>query len=211
MSRKVNPTALRVGFSKSWTSQWYAEDARYADAVIEDDKIRSYLKKSLKAAGVESVLIERSIKTVKIIVRVSRPGIVIGRKGAGLAQMRIDLAKITKADLDLQIEEVKKPEASAPVVAQTIATQLERRVHAKRAMNSAADAAMDAGAGGIKIELSGTLQGPNTIGTSEIVSRGAVPTQTIRADIDFAKAVALTRGGTIGVKVWVNKGEIETA
>lgn len=209
MSRKINPTGLRVGVTQDWKSTWYAEGDRYAKYLIEDEKIRSYLKKSLRTSGVEAILIERSIKAVKITIRVSRPGVVIGRKGSGLAEIREKVSKMTDSDIELQIEEVKVAEASAPIVAESIAMQIERRVRSKRAIKYAVDKAMAAGVKGIRVEVSGTLNGPNSIGMSDVVSEGAVPTQTLRADIDFSKAIAFTRGGTIGVKVWIYKGEVK--
>jgi small subunit ribosomal protein S3 len=209
MSRKINPTGLRVGVTQDWKSTWYAEGDRYANFLIEDDKIRRYLHRALRSAGVEVILIERSIKAMKIIIRVSRPGVVIGRKGAGLSEIRSKISKITKHDIDLQIEEVKNPEASAPIVAEAVAMQIERRISAKRAINMAAEKAMNAGSKGIKLEISGTVNGPNSIAMNDIVTKGAVPTQTLRANIDFAKGIAFTRGGTIGIKVWVYKGEVE--
>lgn len=209
MSRKINPAGLRVGITQDWKSTWYAEGDKYAAFLLEDNKIREYLKKALRSAGVEAILIERSIKALKIIIRVSRPGVVIGRKGAGLSEIRSKLAKITKYDVDLQIEEVKNPEASAPIVAEAVAMQIERRISAKRAINMAAEKAMNAGAKGIKLEINGTINGPNSIAMQDIVTKGAVPTQTLRADIDFAKGIAFTRGGTIGIKVWIYKGEVQ--
>jgi small subunit ribosomal protein S3 len=210
MSRKINPTGLRVGVSQDWKSTWYAEGDRYANFLLEDYKIRKYLNRALRTAGVEAILIERSIKAVKIVIKVSRPGVVIGRKGAGLAEIRSKMSKMTVSDIDLQIEEVKNPEASAPIVAEGVAMQIERRISAKRAVNMAAEKAMSAGAKGIKLEINGTINGPNSIAMQDIVIKGAVPTQTLRANIDFAKAVAFTRGGTIGIKVWIYKGEVET-
>lgn len=211
MSRKINPTGFRIGITKDWKSNWFAENGRYADAVIEDDQIRTYLKRELRSAGVDAILIDRSIKSVNITIKVSRPGVVIGRKGSGLALIRQGLGKITKSDIDLQIEEVKSPETSAPVVAETVAMQIERRVYARRAINIAADKAMEAGAKGVKVQVSGTVNGPNSIALTDIATRGAVPTQTLRADIDYSVTVAKTRGGTIGVKVWVYKGEEDVA
>ena len=211
MSKKINPNAMRIGVTKPWKSLWYAENGRYADAVVEDDKIRTYLTKSLRTSGLDELIIERSIKAVKILIRVSRPGVVIGRKGVGLSQIREDLKKITKSEIDLQIEEVKKPEGRANIIAEAVAMQVERRVSARRAINIAADKAIEAGVLGVKVQIGGTVHGPNSIGTSFLTTRGAVPTQTIRADVEYAKAVAHTRGGTIGVKVWVYHGEIENA
>lgn len=208
MSRKINPTGLRVGVTKDWKSIWFAEGSRYADGIIEDHRIRSYLNKVLRPAGLSAIIIERSLKAVKLLIKVSKPGVVIGRKGSGLGLIREGIKKITNSEIDLQVEEVTKPEADARVVAEFIAMQLERRVHARRAINTAADKAVDAGVKGIKIQMRGTIHGPNSIATEEVVSRGAVPTQTLRADIDFARSISYTRGGTIGIKVWIYKGEV---
>ncbi|PJA40630.1 30S ribosomal protein S3 [candidate division WWE3 bacterium CG_4_9_14_3_um_filter_34_6] len=209
MSRKVNANGFRIGITKNWKSLWFAEGDRYADRVVEDDKIRSYLDKSLRSAGLAEIIIERSIKAVKLIIRVARPGVVIGRKGSGLSIIREEIKKITESEIDLQIEEVLKPETNAKVIADSIAMQIERRVHARRAMSMAAEKAIDAGVKGVKIQIRGTVHGPNSIATVDVASRGAVPTQTLRADIDFARSIAYTRGGTIGIKVWVNKGEVD--
>lgn len=208
MSRKVDTRALRAGITKPWLSNWFAEDTRYATSLVEDDKIRKYLNKKLRTTGLDQILIERSIQKITITIKVAKPGIVIGRKGAGLAQLRVDLAKITKADIDLQVEEVKKPELSAAIVAENLAMQIERRVHAKRALSMATKKSIDAGAKGIKVEISGTVNGPNSVALSDGATVGKVPTQTLRADIDYAKATAFTRGGTIGVKVWIYRGEL---
>jgi small subunit ribosomal protein S3 len=208
MSRKVDTRALRTGITKPWLSSWFAEGVRYGTSLVEDDKIRKYLSKKLRTTGLDQILIDRSIQKITITIRVSKPGIVIGRKGAGLAQLRIDLAKITKADIDLQVEEVKKPELSAAIVAESLAMQIERRVHAKRALSMATKKSIDAGAKGIKVEISGTVNGPNSVALSDGATVGKVPTQTLRADIDYAKATAFTRGGTIGVKVWIYRGEM---
>lgn len=208
MSRKVDPRSMRMGITKNWKSLWFAEGSDYADRAIEDDKIRKYIYKSLRTAGVGEVIIERSIKTVKINIHVAKPGIVIGRKGTGLSEIRENLKKITKSEIDLQVEEVKKPEINANIVAETVAMQIEKRVSAKRAMNIAADKALESGAKGIRLETSGTVFGPNSIAVGLVTYRGAVPTQTIRADVNYAKAVAQTRGGSIGVKVWMYLGEL---
>ncbi|MDQ5981283.1 MAG: small subunit ribosomal protein [Patescibacteria group bacterium] len=210
MSKKVDARGMRAGITKDWKATWFAEDDMYSKYLLEDDAIRKYIAKLLRGAGIDEILIERSIKAVKITIRVSRPGIVIGKKGSGLMTMRLGLSKLTKSDIELQIEEMKLPNMSANIVAETIALQLEKRISARRAMNVAAERAMESGAMGVRIEIAGTIQGPNSIAGQEMVSKGAVPTQTLRADIDFAKAVSYTRGGTIGIKVWINKGEISS-
>lgn len=210
MSRKVDSRSLRTGFTKEWSSNWYAESSNYADMALEDFNIRKYLERELRNAGLSSIAIERSIKTLKITISVARPGVVIGRKGTGLAKIRKELKKVTNAEIDLQIEEVKKPEGNANVISTSIAIQTERRMSPKRAINIAADKAINAGVKGVKIQAKGTLYGPNSIATTIEAKRGAMPTQTIRADISFAKATGYTRGGTIGVKVWIyNEEKIE--
>ncbi len=211
MSRKVDVRSLRVGFTKNWSSVWFAENLTFAKNLIEDDKIRKYLTKSLRSAGLDEIVIERSIQKVSVIIKVSKPGIVIGRKGTGLAMIRAQLGKMTKSDIDLQVEEVKKPDLSAAILAETLAMQIEKRTHVKRAMNSTIKRAMEAGAKGVKVVISGTINGPNSIAMIDEAYAGSVPTQTIRADIGYSKAVAFTRGGTIGIKVWLHKGEAPKA
>lgn len=208
MSRKVDSRSLRAGITKGWNSIWFADTDLYSKNLLEDDKIRKYLSKTLRGAGLDLVLIERSIKSIKIIIRVSKPGLVIGRKGSGLAEIRSAISKITKSDIELLIEEVKNQNLSASIVAENIAMQIEKRISARRALSMAAEKSMDAGAKGIRIQVAGTVQGPNSIATEDVVYKGAVPAQTLRADIDFAKATAYTRGGTIGIKVWIYKGEL---
>lgn len=210
MSRKVDARANRVGITKGWHSVWYAEGEQYAQNLIEDAKIRKYIYSTLRTAGLDVVVIERSLKSVRIIIKAAKPGVVIGRKGVGLAQLRRGLEKLTKSEIEIpQMYEVKKPETYAKIVAESIAMRVERRISSKRAINIAADKTMDAGAKGVRIEIAGTLYGPSSIATVAYTVRGAVPTQTLRADVDFAKATAYTRGGTIGVKVWIYKGELE--
>lgn len=210
MSRRVDSRGMRVGVTKEWLSSWFAEDDLYAKNLNEDDKIRKYLAKALRGAGVDAILIERSIKAVKVTIKVSKPGIVIGKKGSGLGIIRANISKLTKSDIELQVEEVKNPNLSANIIAENIALQIEKRISARRSMNVAAERAMDAGAKGVKIRIAGTVQGPNSIAVEEQTTKGSVPSQTLRADIDFAKAVSYTRGGTIGVKVWLHKGEISS-
>lgn len=208
MSRKVDARSLRAGITRGWSAIWFAEDTLYSKNLLEDDKIRTYLAKYLKGAGLDSILIERSIKSIKIVIRVSKPGLVIGRRGTGLSEIRSVISKITKSDIELQIEEVKNQNLSANIVAENIALQIEKRVSARRSMSMAAERTMDAGAKGVRIQVAGTVQGPNSIATEDVIYKGAVPAQTLRADIDFSKATAFTRGGTIGIKVWIYKGEL---
>ena len=209
MSRKVDARGLRAGITRAWKSSWFSDDKDvYSKYLLEDDKIRKLLYRSLRSSGVHEIIIERSIKSVKILIRVAKPGVVIGRKGSGLTEIRASVSKITKSEIELQIEEVKSPNTSANIIAESIAMQIEKRISARRAMNIAAERAMDSGAKGVRIVIAGTVQGPNSIAVEDGVIKGAVPSQTLRADIDFSKAVAYTRGGTIGIKVWVNNGEI---
>ncbi len=208
MSRKVDARSNRIGITKGWNSKWFAEGESYANNLIEDYKIRKVINKKLRSAGLNTIIIERSLKNIKIILTVAKPGIVIGRKGSGLADLRAKLSKITKTNLELLVEEAKNPETHAKIIADTIAMQIERRYSAKRAINIAADKAMQKGAKGIKLQVGGTIFGPSSIATVVKTIRGAVPTQTLRVDIDFAKATAFTRGGSIGIKVWVNKGDL---
>jgi small subunit ribosomal protein S3 len=209
LSRKINPIAMRAGITIPWKSTWFAEGAEYANKILEDDKIRTYLKRDLRNAGLHDVLIERSIKSIKITIIVSKPGVVIGRKGTGLTEIRERVKRHTKSDIELLIEEVKNPDLSALIVAENIAMQIEKRTSPKRAINQATEKAISAGALGIKVQVGGTLYGPNSIAMTQEITKGAVPTQTLRTNIDYAKAISYTRGGTIGVKVWINKGEIK--
>jgi small subunit ribosomal protein S3 len=207
MSRRVDPRANRVGITTGWSSVWFAEGANYAKFLIEDSKIRNHLDRVLRSAGLDRVIIERSIKNLKVIIRVAKPGVVIGRKGGELEKLRKALYRITRSDLDLLIEEVKKPEQSAKIAADSIAMQLEKRISVKKAMNVTAEKAMESGALGFKVVVSGTIYGPSSIGTEVSTYRGAIPSQTLRADIDYSKSTAHTIGGTVGVKVWIYRGE----
>lgn len=207
MSRKVDPRANRIGITAPWYSTWFSDNKEYAKNLLEDLNIRALISKELRTASLDKVLIERSIKTLKVIIRVAKPGVVIGRGGTALEVLRKKLTKLTKSELEIQVQEVTKPELSASIAAESIAMQLERRIFVKKAMNNVADKAMEAGGLGVKVVVSGTISGPSSIGQEVSTSRGAIPTQTLRADIDFAKATAHTIGGTVGVKVWIYRGE----
>lgn len=208
MSRAVSATANRAGITKDWNSVWFATNADYSKFLLEDYNIRQYLFERLRVANIDSVIIKRQIGSIKIIVKVGKPGIAIGRKGKDLAIVREALQKMTESKLEIIVEEVKRPDTSAKIIADTIAMQLEKRFSPKRALNIAADKAVQQGAKGVKIVIGGTIFGPSSIASVLKTTRGALPTQTLRKDITFAKSTAHTIGGTIGVKVWINNGDI---
>ena len=206
MGQKVNPVGLRLGINRTWDSRWFA-DASYAKLLHEDLKIREYLMDRLAKAGVGRLVIERLAKKARITIHTARPGVVIGKKGADIEKLRLDLAKITNSETHLNIVEIRKPELEAKLVAESIAEQLVRRVAFRRAMKRAVQSAMRLGAQGIRINCSGRLGGAE-IARMEWYREGRVPLHTLRADIDFGRATARTAFGTCGVKVWVFKGEI---
>ena len=206
MGQKVNPHGLRVGVIKDWDSKWYAE-ADFADCLIEDHKIRTFLKKRLYSAGVSKIEIERASERVKIIFYTAKPGVVIGKGGAEIEKLKAELQKIVSKKLIVDIKEIKRPDKDAQLVAENIAAQLENRVYFRRAMKSTMSRTMKAGALGIKTSVSGRLGGADMART-EFYSEGTIPLQTLRADIDYGFAEADTTYGKIGVKVWVYKGEV---
>lgn len=211
MGQKVNPFGFRLSQSKNWKSRWFASDPKkYKQNLIEDVKIRKFLMKKLKLAGIVNVQIERSINKMKVVLYVSRPGVVIGRGGATLEQLKKELCQmvsISEPEKNLEIEpaEVKDPELSAQLVAIRIAEQLERRFPHRRVVAKTIERVMGAGAKGIKITLSGRIAGAE-ISRTEKFAEGKVPLQTLRAEIDYAQVPALTKSGYIGVKVWIFKG-----
>ena len=208
MGQKVNPHGFRVGVNKNWNSKWFADKSNFADFLVEDNKARNYVKKKLYAAGVASVVIERpAADKVKVIIATARPGMVIGRSGDGIDELKKNLVKLTGKTVDISIEEVRRAELDAQLTAESIAQALERRVSFRRAMKSAIQRTMKSGAKGIKVLVSGRLGGAE-IARSEKYSEGNVPLHTLRADIDYGFAEADTTYGKIGVKVWVNHGEI---
>ena len=208
MGQKVNPHGCRVGVNKNWNSKWFADKSNFADFLVEDNKVRNYVKKKLYAAGVASVVIERpAADKVKVIIATARPGMVIGRSGDGIDELKKNLVKLTGKTVDISIEEVRRAELDAQLTAESIAQALERRVSFRRAMKSAIQRTMKSGAKGIKVLVSGRLGGAE-IARSEKYSEGNVPLHTLRADIDYGFAEADTTYGKIGVKVWVNHGEI---
>ena len=206
MGQKVNPHGLRVGVIKDWDSKWYAE-ADFADCLIEDHKIRTFLKKRLYSAGVSKIEIERASERVKIIIYTAKPGVVIGKGGAEIEKLKAELQKIVSKKLIVDIKEIKRPDKDAQLVAENIAAQLENRVSFRRAMKSTMSRTMKAGALGIKTSVSGRLGGADMART-EFYSEGTIPLQTLRADIDYGFAEADTTYGKIGVKVWIYKGEV---
>jgi small subunit ribosomal protein S3 len=206
MGQKVNAISLRVGINKTWDSRWFA-GADYADKLHEDFKIQKYLKKNLDAAGVSKVVIERPTKKAHITIHTARPGVVIGKKGADIDKIKKDLSKFTKDEVQLNIVPVAKPELDATLIAEGVAQQLEKRVAFRRAMKRAVQSCLRLGAQGIRINVSGRLGGAE-IARMEWYREGRVPLHTLRADVDYGVARAETAYGTIGIKVWVYKGDI---
>ena len=206
MGQKVNPHGLRVGVIKDWDSRWYAE-ADFADCLIEDHEIRTFLKKRLFSAGVSKIEIERASDRVKIIIHTAKPGVVIGKGGAEIEKLKAELQKLVSKKLIVDIKEVKRPDRDAQLVAENIAAQLENRVSYRRALKSTMSRTMKSGALGIKAAVAGRLGGAD-IARSEFYSEGTIPLQTLRADIDYGFAEADTTYGKLGVKVWIYKGEI---
>ena len=207
MGQKVNPIGLRLGVNRTWDSRWYANARNYSGLLHEDIRLRNYLNERLAQAGVSRIVIERPAKKARITIHTARPGVVIGKKGADIEKLRADVAKMTSAEVHLNIVEIRKPEIDAKLVAENIAQQLARRVAFRRAMKRAVQSAMRLGAEGIRINCGGRLGGAE-IARMEWYREGRVPLHTLRADIDFGEATAKTTYGTCGVKVWVFKGEI---
>ncbi len=206
MGQKVHPYGFRLGYIKSWHSSWYAKD-KYADLLHEDLKMRAYIEKNMKSAAVASIDISRTSDQVKVTVNTAKPGIAIGKKGTGIEKIRNDLKKMTSGTLIFNIAEVKRPDADAKLIAENIAQQLEKRVAFRRAMKKVMQSAFRAGVKGIKVRTSGRLGGAEMARTEGYAER-KVPLHTLRADIDYNTAEAMTTYGLIGVKVWVYKGEI---
>ena len=206
MGQKVHPYGFRLGYTKPWKSRWYM-DRDYAKFLIEDIKLKTELKDKLKSAGVSSIEIERPGNKLRIIIRTARPGIIIGRKGAEIEKLKADLQKQTGREVFVDILEVHKPELDAQLVSEAIALQLEKRVGFRRAMRKSVDSALRFGCKGIKVRVSGRLNG-NEIARSEWYLQGRLPLHTLRADIDYGFSEAHTTYGKIGVKTWVYKGEI---
>ncbi len=206
MGQKVNPHGLRVGVINDWDSKWYAE-ADFADCLVEDYNIRKFLKKKLYSAGISKIEIERASDKLKVIINTAKPGVVIGKGGAEVEVLKKEVQKYTKAKLNLEIKEIKRPDTNAQLVAESIAQQLENRISFRRAMKSTMSRTMKAGAKGVKTSVSGRLGGADMART-EFYSEGTIPLQTLRADIDYGFAEADTTFGKIGVKAWIYHGEV---
>ncbi len=209
MGQKVNPHGLRVGVIKNWDSRWFAKDAQFGDLLVEDYNIRKVLKKKLYDAGVAAIEIERTTKDVKIILQVARPGLVIGKGGELIEKLQAEMSKMIAKPVKISIIELKNPDTNAQLVAENIASQLEKRISFRRAMKQSMGRAMRMGAKGIKTCCSGRLGGAE-IARTEHYHEGTIPLQTLRADIDYGFAEANTTYGKIGVKVWIYKGEVLT-
>jgi len=209
VGQKVNPIALRIGYTKNWRSLWFADHKEFATNIVEDFRIRAYIKKKFLQAAVSLVVIERLAAQCKVKIFSARPGVIIGRRGADIDRLKTDLAKITTKEVTIDIQEIKNPSVDAQLVAQNVAFQLEKRVAFRRAMKRAIEQARAAGAKGIKIKCSGRLGGAEMART-ESYREGKIPLQTLRADIDYGFAEAVTTYGLLGIKVWVYKGDVIT-
>ena len=207
MGQKVHPTGVRVGIIKDWNSKWYADSKNFADYLVEDQKIRKYLKKKLYLAGISKIEIERTAKFVKVNLNTAKPGLVIGKGGAEVENIKNELIKLIGKDVNLNIVEVKNADIDAQLVAENIAGQLERRISFRKAMKQCMQKSLKSGALGIKTSVSGRLGGADMART-EFYKEGNIPLQTLRADIDYGFAEADTTYGKIGVKVWIYKGEV---
>jgi small subunit ribosomal protein S3 len=210
MGQKVNPLGIRLGITRDWVSKWYAGKKQYADQILTDFRVREFLRKRLAEASVSRVHIERAARKVNVTIHTARPGIVIGKKGEDIEKLRIETAKLIGmpvTDVRLNVAEIRKPELDAQLVAEGIAQQIEKRVMFRRAMKRAVMSTVRSGALGVKVRLSGRLNG-SEIARTEISREGRVPLHTFRADIDYAHAEARTTYGVIGVKVWIFKGEV---
>jgi small subunit ribosomal protein S3 len=206
LGQKVNPIGLRVGIIRGWDSNWF-ESKSYATKLLEDKKIRAYIRKRLQKAGISSIIIDRTSKNIILTIHTSRPGVVIGKSGKEIAQLEQELKQITDKEVKIQITEVKRPELDAYLVAENIASQLEGRISFRRAMKGAITSAMRMGAEGIRVMCAGRLGGAEMARTEQY-KEGRIPLHTIRADIDYATATAQTIYGSIGIKVWICRGEI---
>lgn len=207
MGQKVNPVGIRLGIVKDWSSRWYASSKEFSDTLCADLKVREFLKKKLSQAGISRIQIDRPARNARVTIHTARPGVIIGKSGKEVENLRDEVSKIVKVPVHVTIEEVRKPELDARLVAESVAQQLERRIMFRRAMKRAVTTALRSGALGIKISVSGRLGG-SEIARTEWYREGRVPLQTFRADIDYALAEAFTTYGVIGVKVWIFKGEI---
>lgn len=207
MGQKVNPHGLRVGIIKDWDTKWYAADRSFGDLLVEDVKIRKFIKKKLYVSGISRIEIERAANKIKVNISTAKPGLVIGKGGAGIEELRKELEVMTNKSVLLNISEIKSPELDAQLQAENIASQLEKRISFRRAMKQAMSRTMKLGAKGIKTSCAGRLGGAE-IARTEHYHEGTIPLQTLRADIDYGFAEADTTYGKIGVKVWIYKGEV---
>ena len=207
MGQKVNPVGIRIGITRDWSSRWYANKQEFGKLLVEDQKIRRYIKHEFYSAGVPEIEIERNGQVVTINMHAARPGVVIGRKGARVEQLRSDLEAITGSKVQLNINEVQNPDVNAQLVGENVADQLRRRMPFRRVLKNTLRTTMDAGAKGIKIMVSGRLGGAE-IARSEVQVEGSIPLSTLRADIDYGHAESRTTYGVIGVKVWIYRGEV---
>ncbi|MFA5088032.1 MAG: 30S ribosomal protein S3 [Candidatus Omnitrophota bacterium] len=207
MGQKVSPLALRIGYIKNWSSLWYAEKREFAENVVEDCKIRNFIKKRFLQAAVSRVDIERLAGKIKVLIHTARPGVIIGRRGADIDRLREELSKISSKEIGIEPHEVKNPSIDAQLIAQNVAFQLEKRIAFRRAMKRAIDQAVQSGVKGIKISCGGRLNGAE-MARNEKYLQGKLPLQTFRADVDYGFAEAHTTYGTLGVKAWVYKGDI---
>ena len=208
MGQKVNPYGIRLGINKTWSSRWFSKN-EYTKLLHQDLKIKNYVEKKLKNASISKINIERAAKKLRLSIYSSRPGIIIGKKGADIETLKNDLSKMSNLEVFLDIKEIRKPEVEAKLVAENIATQLEKRISFRRAMKKSVQSAMRLGAKGVKVVCSGRLGGAE-IARTEKYHEGSVPLHTLRGDIDYSTAEADTTYGICGIKVWINKGEILT-
>ena len=207
MGQKVSPLILRVGYIENWRSLWFAERREYSQNVVEDYKIRKFIKQRFEQAAISKVVIERLAEKIKIIIHTARPGVIIGRRGADIDKLKSELSKLSSKEISIDPREIKNPSMDAQLVAQSIAFQLQKRVAFRRAMKRAIDQALSSGAKGIKMKCSGRLNGAE-MARSESYKVGKLPLQTLRAEIDYGFAEALTTYGIIGIKVWIYKGDV---
>lgn len=209
MGQKTNPNGFRLVVRKNWRSKWFANKQEFGDLLKEDCIIRKYLMKKPVCQGTSQIKIRRMSEKIEVVICTARPGLVIGKKGAEIDTLRVELSKLTGKEVWIEVEEIKRPDLDAQIVADGIAKQLERRIPFRRAMKKAIQAAMDAGAQGIKIQVSGRLGGAE-IARTEWYKEGSTPLHTLRADIDYAQSTSHTTYGALGVKVWINRGEMQT-
>lgn len=207
MGNKVNPVGFRIGISKDWESKWYADKKSYGKYALQDFRIRQILEKKFDLAGLRNIEIHRSLNDIKVTVYVSKPGVVIGKGGSIVTGAKDELEKLTKSKVSISAEAIKVPELEAKLVGDFVARQLKRRKPYRSVINTAITSALDKGAKGIKIKVAGVLGGPMSIARSEFFTKGSVPNQTLRADIDYAQVHCQMIYGTIGIKVWIYKGE----